>query len=64
MALEQWVEKGNAPSVIVATKYVNDDSAKGVWTTRPLCPYPQIARYKGQGDSKDAADFVCAPGSE
>jgi hypothetical protein len=64
MALEQWVEKGNAPSVIVATKYVNDDSAKGVQTTRPLCPYPQVAKYKGQGDPNDAADFACAPGSE
>lgn len=64
MALEQWVEKGNAPSAIVATKYVNDDSAKGVQTTRLLCPYPQVAKYKGQGDPKDAADFVCATGSE
>jgi Tannase and feruloyl esterase len=60
MALEQWVEKGRAPSTIVATKYVNDDSAKGALATWPLCPYPQIAKYKGQGDSKDAANFVCA----
>jgi Tannase and feruloyl esterase len=64
VALEQWVEKGNAPSAIVGTKYVNDESAKAVQMTRPLCPHPQIARYKGQGDPKDAADFVCAPGGE
>jgi feruloyl esterase len=62
MALEQWVEKGDAPASIVATKYVNDDPAKGVVATRPLCPYPQTAKYKGQGDAKDAAQFVCARG--
>jgi feruloyl esterase len=63
LALEQWVEKGTAPSAIVATKYVDDDSAKGVQTTRPLCPYPEMAKYKGQGDPNDAASFVCAPAS-
>jgi feruloyl esterase len=63
LALEQWVEKGDPPSVIVATKYANDDSAKAVQTTRPLCPYPQIAEYKGQGDPSDAASFLCAPAS-
>jgi hypothetical protein len=59
-ALQQWVEKGSAPSSIVATKY-NDDSdpAKGVSMTRPLCPYPQMAKYKGSGDTNDAANFVC-----
>ena len=62
MALEQWVEKGAAPSAIVATKYANDDSAKGVQTTRPLCPYPQTAKYDGQGDPNDAASFACASG--
>jgi hypothetical protein len=28
--------------------------------TRPLCPYPQTAKYKGSGDTNDAANFVCA----
>ncbi len=60
-ALERWVENGKAPSVIVAAKYVNDDAAKGVQTTRPLCPYPQVAKYEGQGDPNDAASFACAP---
>jgi feruloyl esterase len=27
--------------------------------TRPLCPYPQVAKYKGSGSSNDAANFVC-----
>jgi feruloyl esterase len=61
-ALEQWVEKGVAPAAIIATKYVNDlDPSKGVKMTRPLCSYPQIAKYKGTGDTNDAANFVCAP---
>ncbi len=60
-ALEQWVEKGIAPTAIIATKYVNDlDPSQGVKMTRPLCPYPQIAKYKGTGDTNEAANFVCS----
>jgi feruloyl esterase len=59
-ALQQWVEKGSAPSRIVATRY-NDgsDPAKDVKMTRPLCPYPQVAKYNGTGDANDAASFAC-----
>lgn len=61
-ALEQWVEKGIAPERIVATSYVNGlDPSQGVKMTRPLCAYPQVAQYKGTGDSNDEANFVCAP---
>src|ERR1700674_1504921 len=49
-ALEQWVEKGVPPTRIVATKFVADDSTKGVAMTRPLCPFPQVAKYQGTGD--------------
>ncbi|HLJ89406.1 MAG TPA: tannase/feruloyl esterase family alpha/beta hydrolase [Candidatus Angelobacter sp.] len=59
-ALEQWVEKGNAPDKLIATKYVNDDPKQGVKMTRPLCPYPQEAQYKGTGDTNDQNSFVCA----
>ena len=58
--LMQWVENGTAPGEIVATKYVEDDVAKGVQMTRPLCPYPQITKYKGAGNTNDSANFVCA----
>ena len=58
-ALEQWVEKGIAPSSIIATKYVDDDVRKGVKMTRPLCPYPQAAKWTGRGSTDDAANFVC-----
>jgi feruloyl esterase len=60
-ALEQWVEKDTAPERIIATKFVNPaDHSKGAAMTRPLCPYPQFAKYKGTGDTSDAANFECA----
>jgi hypothetical protein len=59
LALEQWVERGIAPSSIVATKYV-DDKPNNVQFTRPLCSFPQEAKYKGTGDTNDAANFLCA----
>jgi len=63
LALERWVEQGVAPKSIVATKYVDDDKAKGVARTRPLCPYPQNAQWDGKGSIDSAASFSCvAPG--
>jgi feruloyl esterase len=64
IALERWVESADAPSAIVATKYVDDDPAKGVRATRPLCPHPQAATYKGQGDANDAVNFACTSASK
>ena len=59
-ALEQWVENGKAPDRIIASKFVDPlDPAKGVAMTRPLCPYPQSAKYNGTGDTSDAANFTC-----
>ncbi len=58
-ALERWVESGAAPAEVVATKYVDGSRAKGVAFQRPLCPYPQVAMYKGSGDMNDAANFSC-----
>jgi hypothetical protein len=60
VALEQWVEKGVVPAQIIATKFVADDPAKGAAMTRPLCSFPQIAKYKGSGDRTSAANFSCA----
>jgi hypothetical protein len=59
-ALERWVEKGAAPSRIIATKYKTDGVASsGVLRTRPLCPYPQVAVYNGAGSTDEAANFTC-----
>jgi Tannase and feruloyl esterase len=59
LALEQWVEKGAAPSTVIATKEAHSGSVGGVKVTRPLCAYPQVAKYKGSGDTNDAANFAC-----
>ena len=60
-ALEQWVEKGSAPQSVVATKFnKNGDATSGVARTRPLCAYPQVAKYKGSGSIDEAANFSCA----
>jgi len=58
-ALEHWVEDGVAPAQIVATKFKGDSPTNAVERTRPLCPYPQVATYKGSGSTDDAANFVC-----
>ena len=52
-ALETWREKGQAPNVV--GRGTNDGAAM----TRPLCPHPQVATFKGSGDVNDAANFVC-----
>ena len=54
-AMVDWVENGKAPASIVASKVVNNQVVR----TRPLCPYPQVARYGGSGSIDDAANFVC-----
>ncbi len=54
-ALEQWVERKQAPAMILASH-----STQGkVDRTRPLCPYPQTASYKGTGSIDEAANFTC-----
>ena len=63
-ALERWVEKGIAPDRLIATKFVDDKPEKGMAMTRPLCPYPQKATYKGTGDTNDAANFECTHDAE
>jgi Tannase and feruloyl esterase len=54
-ALEHWVEDGKAPSVIVASHFTDGN----VDRTRPLCPYPQVAKYQGTGSTDQAANFRC-----
>ena len=54
-ALEQWVEHGQAPKQVIASR-----NADGIDRSRPLCPYPQVAKYKGSGSIDDAANFTCA----
>jgi feruloyl esterase len=53
--VERWVERGTKPDQIIASR----GAQGGVDRTRPLCPYPQVARYKGTGSTNSAANFVC-----
>lgn len=60
-AVERWVEEGQAPDRIVASHLTHG----AVDRSRPLCPYPQMAEYKGSGDTNDATNFVCrVPGAK
>ena len=54
-ALDRWVEKGQAPDSIAASRLKDGV----VDRTRPLCPYPQTAMYKRSGSIDEAANFVC-----
>ncbi len=54
-ALSQWVEQGKAPEQIPASHSTRGQTDR----TRPLCPYPQTAVYKGSGSSDEAANFSC-----
>src|SRR5579872_862102 len=53
--LMTWVEQGTAPDRIAAARVVNGKTVR----TRPLCPYPQIAKYKGSGSIDEAENFAC-----
>ena len=53
--LERWVEEGKTPESIVESHSTNGK----VDRTRPLCPYPRVAKYKGSGSIDDAANFSC-----
>ena len=66
-ALVSWVEQGQAPERITArargvgANVVNTEvpPSWGAARTRPLCPYPQVAQYKGSGDVENAENFSC-----
>jgi feruloyl esterase len=55
LAIENWVERDIAPDRIEAERVENNQVVR----TRPLCPYPQTARYRGTGNSDRSGSFVC-----
>lgn len=57
-ALEKWVEQDIAPDTMLATAFVNGDPTQGVSMTRPLCPYPEVAKYRS-GNTNQASSFIC-----
>jgi feruloyl esterase len=64
-ALQRWVEEGVAPDMLIATTdqplatHASENTTQPAAFTRPLCPYPEEAQYKGVGDPTDAANFAC-----
>jgi feruloyl esterase len=55
-AIRAWVEQKKAPDVILAEHKTGGRTDR----SRPLCPHPQIAKYKGSGSTDEAASFSCA----
>jgi len=53
--LVEWVETGNAPRSILGSKIAGGKAVR----TRPLCPYPEVAKYRGTGSIDDASNFTC-----
>jgi feruloyl esterase len=53
--MRRWIERGQAPAEVVASRVEHGKVVR----TRPLCPYPQVATYKGSGSTDDAKNFVC-----
>ena len=51
--LVNWVEMGTSPDRVVA------DGPAFPGRTRPLCPWPQHAQYRGSGDIENAENFDC-----
>ena len=53
--MRRWVERGQAPNAVIASRVEHGNVVR----TRPLCPFPQVATYKGKGSTDDAKNFVC-----
>jgi hypothetical protein len=63
--IDQWATTGSAPDRVIARRTASSAGGPGPQPppqppmTRPLCPYPQVARYKGQGPTDQADSFAC-----
>ena len=55
-AIQAWVERGDAPERLVARRFGVDDEIE---VARPICAYPQVAIYDGQGDVTVEDSFAC-----
>jgi hypothetical protein len=67
-AIDAWATSGTAPDRILATRPTGAGGPPGAPPgpprepmSRPLCPWPQYARYDGTGDPSVAASFACVP---
>jgi feruloyl esterase len=53
--MRRWVERGQAPKEVIASRVEHGKVVR----TRPLCPYPQAATYRGTGSTDEARNFAC-----
>ena len=53
--MRRWIERDQAPNDVIASRVEHGTVVR----TRPLCPYPQVATYRGRGSTDDARNFVC-----
>ncbi|KAF2270161.1 feruloyl esterase B precursor [Lojkania enalia] len=60
LAMMAWVEEGQAPEKIIGTKWSNDRTQAEVLRQRPLCMYPEYAKYKGEGEVDAAGSWECS----
>eukprot|EP01052_Picozoa_sp_SAG31_P021845 SAG31_NODE_1709_length_7476_cov_25.181254_3_plen_294_part_00 len=60
-AVVDWVEKGVAPETLELVTHGGSWNNPEVVRTRPLCPHPNVANYKGSGNTSDATNFICGP---
>lgn len=58
LAMMKWVEEGDAPERLIATKFTNDTATLGIQSQRPLCPYPKQAKYI-TGETNKAGSWEC-----
>jgi len=58
-ALDRWVEQGAGPATIPAVHFENNNPKRPADRTMPLCPFPAMATYSGQGDKNNAENWSC-----
>ncbi len=63
-ALVDWVENGKEPAAIEGSRGEGVDPNYTAALTRPVCPYPEVARWDGVGSIEDAGSFTCVPPME
>jgi feruloyl esterase len=63
-ALEGWVENDVAPNAISAVKFLNDDPSMSIVRTMPLCKFPEMAHYRGNGNVDDGSNWSCPSGDK
>lgn len=63
-AMERWVEEAKEPNALVATYYpgteFGKDFSRSSGRSMPLCKFPQMAKFNGQGDINDSVNWRCA----